>query len=187
MEQSLIHQNFPSRSTTTDTNQFVSRTGLFVLPENEFSLENITVHYNIKVSYADYTVVGGNISSTIYSRPDELNFHNTLEKHGIPGVSYCPYTKIIIPSYKDVKVNKLKLKFDTDLKYKFTGVLNDGNYYTDEGDTILNEIKLFKNTHYVITFDTTIDTNKKQIKFASSIPSSGDYHDPQIMRNSYFL
>ena len=102
-----------------------------------------------------------------------------MEKHGIPGVSYCPYTKIIIPSYKDVKVNKLKLKFDTDLKYKFTGVLNDGNYYTDEGDTILNEIKLFKNTHYVITFDTTIDTNKKQIKFASSIPSSGDYNEYQ--------
>ena len=148
--------------------------GLFFAPKNNFSLTSSTVYYNVGSDVPDKTVTGGSITSSSYTRPDKYTFEDTLVKHGTPGNSYCPYTKLTIPTFDNVKPNYLTLKYNnttTPPVYEFYGVLND-NYYSNSTTNLLSELKLFIDTKYIITLDSSVNTNDLP-RFSSKDSSSG--------------
>ena len=77
------------------------------------------MYYNVGSDVSSKTVTGGSIVSTDYTRPEAYNFEDTLIKHGTPGNSYCPYTKLTIPTFDNVKTNYLTMKYNSLKNMKF--------------------------------------------------------------------
>ena len=136
-----------------NTQRIVQSQGTYFIPKNIFSINKTTLYYNLNSD--DKVYVGGEINSAMYSRPKAYTFNNSLVKHGIPGNSYCPYTKFTIPTFSEIKINYLTLKFE-DSKYKFYGILNH-SYYINSPNELLDNIKLFVDTKYVITLDSSVN------------------------------
>ena len=70
------------------------------------------------------------------------------------------YTKFTIPTFDNVKPNYLTLKYNnttTPPVYEFYGVLNE-NYYSNSTTNLLTELKLFIDTKYIITLDSSVNT-----------------------------
>ena len=149
---------------------------LFFIPKNAFSLTTNTLYYNANKIIAGVTLIGGSIISGKYTRPTEYTFNNSLVRHGTPGNSYCPYTKFTIPTFSDIKVNYLTLKYNsTTTKYEFYGTLNS-NYYSQSTTNLLTNLKLFIDTKYIITVDSTVNTTSKVPKFSATSASYEVYN-----------
>ena len=91
-------------------------------------------------------VTGGAITSTTYTRPNQYTFNDTLVKHGVPGNSYCPYTKFTVPTFDNIKPNYLTLKYNPDAvpegKYELYGVLNSILIFSASDQTPLSSCVL---------------------------------------------
>lgn len=139
--------------------------GLYFAPFNTIGITNTSLYYNLGESITDKTIIGGEIKLSEYERPDKFTFENSLVKQGSPGNSYCPYTTFTVP-VGDIKTNFLTLKYNTlTLRYEFYGELENNNYIQNSSN-LLSEIKLFKDTRYVIILDTSIDSSNNKPRFS---------------------